>query len=132
MTLSVMDRADIPDTAVVADMPSGLRVVEAVPVQPLTAGRELHRVVSPVLGEDVLERQLTVAAVRTESDGVVSLRLVSPDGDSLPEWEPGAHVDLVLTDDLLRQYSLCGDPADAYSWQVAVLDEPGLRELLGG
>ncbi|MBW0093128.1 oxidoreductase [Pseudonocardia sp. KRD-184] len=61
------------------------------------------------------------------ADGVVALRLRDPSGAELPAWEPGAHVDLVLKDDLVRQYSLCGDPADRTSWRVAVLREPDGR-----
>lgn len=57
------------------------------------------------------------------ADGVVLLTLRHPDGDPLPAWTPGAHVDLVLTDDLVRQYSLCGDPNDTSVMRVAVLRE---------
>jgi ferredoxin-NADP reductase len=39
---------------------------------------------------------LLVEEVRREAEGVVSLRLVHPDGKPLPEWAPGAHVDLLL------------------------------------
>ncbi len=69
----------------------------------------------------VLERKETLA------DGVVRLTLRNPDGQPLPAWEPGAHVDLVLTQDLVRQYSLCGDPQDSSAWQVAVLREQSGR-----
>ncbi|GAB2781285.1 PDR/VanB family oxidoreductase [Amycolatopsis magusensis] len=65
----------------------------------------------------VLERKETIA------DGVVRLTLRHPDGRPLPPWEPGAHLDLVLTDGLTRQYSLCGDPQDRSVLQVAVLWE---------
>jgi cytochrome P450/ferredoxin-NADP reductase len=58
------------------------------------------------------------------SDGVVSLILTSRDGTELPAWEPGAHVDLVLDDGLVRQYSLSGDPADRTSYRLGVLYEP--------
>ncbi len=37
----------------------------------------------------------------------------------MPRWEPGAHIDLVLPSGLVRQYSLCGDPADTSSYTVA-------------
>lgn len=68
---------------------------------------------------------LAVIAGRREcADGVVELVLESAAGLDLPVWEPGAHVDLVLDDDLIRQYSLCGDPADRKSYRVAVLLEP--------
>jgi ferredoxin-NADP reductase/ferredoxin len=65
----------------------------------------------------VLEKKETVA------EGVVQLTLRSADGADLPEWEPGAHVDLVLTNELTRQYSLCGVPAERSVLQVAVLRE---------
>lgn len=68
----------------------------------------------------LLENKETIA------DGVVLLTLRHPDGDPLPAWTPGAHVDLVLADDLVRQYSLCGAP-HATTWQVAVLREPDGR-----
>lgn len=58
-----------------------------------------------------------LVASRTEvADGVVQLRL---EGRDLPRWEPGAHLDLVLPSGLVRQYSLCGDPADTSSYTVA-------------
>ncbi|WP_103354504.1 PDR/VanB family oxidoreductase [Amycolatopsis sp. CA-128772] len=57
------------------------------------------------------------------ADGVVRLTLRAPDGGPLPSWEPGAHIDLVLPG-FVRQYSLCGDPADASAYRVAVLREP--------
>nr|WP_258052946.1 PDR/VanB family oxidoreductase [Streptomyces sp. Ru73] len=52
------------------------------------------------------------------------LELRSADGGELPAWSAGAHIDLLLDDGLVRQYSLCGDPADRGRWQVAVLREP--------
>ncbi|MGW6441627.1 PDR/VanB family oxidoreductase [Lentzea sp. NPDC055074] len=61
------------------------------------------------------------------ADGVVLLTFKDPDGGSLPAWTPGAHVDLELGGGLVRQYSLCGNPADTSAFQVAVLREPGGR-----
>jgi ferredoxin-NADP reductase len=55
---------------------------------------------------------------------VVRLSLEPFGGVPLPAWEPGAHVDLVLRPDLVRQYSLCGAPADVSCWQVAVQRAP--------
>ncbi|MFF7334838.1 2Fe-2S iron-sulfur cluster-binding protein [Streptomyces sp. NPDC008150] len=54
---------------------------------------------------------------------VVLLDLADPGGAELPAWAPGAHVDLMLPGDMVRQYSLCGDPADRSRWQVGVLRE---------
>jgi ferredoxin-NADP reductase len=72
------------------------------------------------------ERELVVERVDRVAEAVVALRLVDPDGGTLPPWTPGAHVDLELGD-LVRQYSLCGDPADSHAYTVAVLREPESR-----
>lgn len=64
--------------------------------------------------------ELTVSAVRTEAEGVVSVTLATPDGSVLPAWVPGAHVDVFLPSGRQRQYSLCGDPADRHAYRIAV------------
>lgn len=61
-------------------------------------------------------RRLLVTERTSPAEGVVRLRLEGPD---LPRWEPGAHLDLVLPSGLVRQYSLCGDPADTGTYTVA-------------
>ncbi|GAA1386274.1 PDR/VanB family oxidoreductase [Pseudonocardia kongjuensis] len=70
---------------------------------------------------------LVVADKQVVADGVALLTLRRADGGELPAWEPGAHVDLVLGADLVRQYSLCGDPADRTGWRLAVLREQSGR-----
>ncbi|MFF0832889.1 MULTISPECIES: PDR/VanB family oxidoreductase [unclassified Streptomyces] len=61
-------------------------------------------------------RRTLLTGLETIADGVVQLRL---EGRDLPRWEPGAHLDLVLPSGLVRQYSLCGDPADPSSYTLA-------------
>jgi ferredoxin-NADP reductase len=61
------------------------------------------------------------------SDGVVTLTLADPTGADLPEWAAGAHIDLMMTPSLVRQYSLCGDTANRAEWQVGVLLDPDSR-----
>ncbi|MCX8564422.1 PDR/VanB family oxidoreductase [Mycolicibacterium mucogenicum] len=56
---------------------------------------------------------------------VVSVTLRAPDGSNLPQWHPGAHLDLYLPSGRVRQYSLCGDPSDLGSYQIAVRRIPG-------
>ena len=60
------------------------------------------------------------------ADGVITLTLQHARGELLPPWTPGAHIDLLLTPELTRQYSLCGDPQDRSTWRIGVL-----RELAG-
>ena len=63
----------------------------------------------------------------TPAEGVVVLDLGYPDDAELPRWQPGAHIDLMLGDDAIRQYSLCGDPRDVTTWRVGVLLDPNSR-----
>lgn len=73
------------------------------------------------------ELDLVLERKETAADGVVRLVLHHPGGQSLPAWEPGAHIDVELAEDLVRQYSLCGDPRDSSAWQLAVLREEAGR-----
>lgn len=65
--------------------------------------------------------RLKVLRLTVEADAVISLELGKVDGGPLPAWQPGAHVDVQLTNGLIRQYSLCGDCDDRRTWQIAVL-----------
>jgi ferredoxin-NADP reductase len=67
------------------------------------------------------EADLVIEAVDQAADGVVVLTLAHPDGQTLPAWTPGAHIDLVLNESLTRQYSLCSSPSDSFRLQVGVL-----------
>jgi vanillate O-demethylase ferredoxin subunit len=71
--------------------------------------------------------KLRIDDVRILADGIKAFRLVDPGGAELPEFSPGAHVDLRLGNGLIRQYSLCGDPADRHGYMLGVL-----REAAGG
>ncbi|MFC9894519.1 PDR/VanB family oxidoreductase [Nocardia sp. NPDC127579] len=64
--------------------------------------------------------EMVVRSVRVEADDVVSVTLAAADGARLPEWHPGAHLDLFLPSGKQRQYSLCGDPADRSAYRIAV------------
>ncbi|MFE2998721.1 PDR/VanB family oxidoreductase [Nocardia sp. NPDC059246] len=72
-------------------------------------------------------RELTVTAKDEIADGVVALTLAHPDGLRLPDWAPGAHLDLILPNGMTRQYSLCGNRWDAYRYQIGVLRTPDGR-----
>ena len=68
-------------------------------------------------------RPVRVAAKDTIGQLIVELTLAPLDGDRLPDWEPGAHIDLHLPNGLVRQYSLCGKTNDRSRWRVAILHE---------
>ncbi|HEY0178658.1 MAG TPA: PDR/VanB family oxidoreductase [Dokdonella sp.] len=65
--------------------------------------------------------------IRAESAGVNSYELVAADGGELPAFTAGAHVDVHLPGGLVRQYSLCNDPAERHRYVIAVLREASGR-----
>lgn len=71
--------------------------------------------------------KVVVRKRETHTDGVVALELESVNGEPLPAFEAGAHIDLHLGDDLIRQYSLCGDPADTSVYRLGILKDPSSR-----
>jgi vanillate O-demethylase ferredoxin subunit len=71
--------------------------------------------------------RLALRAAEPAGPGIRLLTLMDPDGWPLPRWRPGAHIDLHLPNGLTRAYSLCGDPAEADRWRIAVKREPGGR-----
>jgi ferredoxin-NADP reductase len=71
--------------------------------------------------------EVRVRASTPVSARVITAHLVSVSGDPLPAWTPGSHVDAVLPNGLVRQYSLCGDPSDTTEYRIAVLHEPDGR-----
>ncbi|MCF3939640.1 PDR/VanB family oxidoreductase [Gordonia tangerina] len=70
-----------------------------------------------------VHHKMQVVAKESVADGVVSLSLADPDGGTVPDWQPGSHIDLVLDDDTIRQYSLCGEVSDRSRLRIAILRE---------
>jgi ferredoxin-NADP reductase len=70
-------------------------------------------------GESDRTTALTVADRRVvaHDQDIIALTLV---GEGLPRWHPGAHIDIHLPSGLVRQYSLCGDPATPDTYRIAV------------
>ncbi|CAN7489529.1 PDR/VanB family oxidoreductase [Rhizobium sp. LjRoot30] len=77
-----------------------------------------------------------IVEAKLEAEDVVSFVLRAAGGGALPAWAPGAHIDLCLPSGLVRQYSLCGDPAERASYRIAVLRQAdgrgGSREVHDG
>jgi reductive dehalogenase len=58
------------------------------------------------------------------TEDVVRFELVSANGAALPRFDAGAHVDVVIAPEYLRQFSLAGNPADGASYVLGVQREP--------
>jgi vanillate O-demethylase ferredoxin subunit len=71
--------------------------------------------------------QVRVARRTDEAESIAGFELVRTNGDDLPAFTAGAHIDVHLRDGLSRQYSLCSRPDERRSWQIAVLQEPSSR-----
>ncbi|WP_245308745.1 PDR/VanB family oxidoreductase [Aurantimonas sp. 22II-16-19i] len=71
--------------------------------------------------------KLRLAGSQPIASDVRLLRMVHPRRPQLPPWQAGSHVDVHLPEIGVRQYSLCGDPADTSSYTIAVKLEPGGR-----
>ncbi len=126
ITVTVSPHAPAPVTGTAAGPASGSAAVRALPASGTLT--------------------VTVSGRRKLTDRVTEFRLTSADGSPLPEWTPGSHIDLRIPVDsppaspdtpdagqtdqtgqtgrtrrtLVRQYSLCSDPADPSSYVVAV------------
>ncbi|MFZ3469842.1 PDR/VanB family oxidoreductase [Streptomyces sp. 4.24] len=104
--------AALAGTAWLAKRAIGRRINGGSPLWPLPA------LENPVSGYSPRRWIPTLIVSRTEpAQGVLSLVLESPE---LPPWAPGAHVDVALPSGLVRQYSLCGDPAVQGRYTIAV------------
>lgn len=67
--------------------------------------------------------KLMVTNIVHDTPTVKIFTLKHPLRDTLPTPSAGAHVDVRLPDGKIRQYSLCGDPADDSIYQIAVRRE---------
>jgi vanillate O-demethylase ferredoxin subunit len=70
---------------------------------------------------------LQVQQVTSETDAIRSFRLALPNGNELPPFTAGSHVDVLTPGGAMRQYSLCNDPGDRSQYLIAVLQEPQSR-----
>lgn len=69
---------------------------------------------------------LVITSKQDVAVGISQLTLERADSGVLPRWNPGDHIELILPNGLIRQYSLCGE-IDANHWQIAVLNDPVSR-----
>lgn len=54
---------------------------------------------------------------------VTKYEFAAIDGAPLPDWSAGAHLDVLVAPEFLRQYSMSGDPSDRSAYQIGVLRE---------
>lgn len=65
---------------------------------------------------------------RSSADGKIDLfEIEFPDGSPLPLFAAGAHVDITVTPQYIRQFSLAGDPEDRSRYLLGILREDNGR-----
>jgi vanillate O-demethylase ferredoxin subunit len=77
--------------------------------------------------QDAETLRVTIASRTQEAEDIVSFELRPLNGEALPAFEAGAHVDVHVTPEIVRQYSISNDPRDTSRYRLAVLAEPNSR-----
>lgn len=68
-----------------------------------------------------------VANKISETNDISTFELVPIDGETLPAFTAGAHIDVNLPGGIIRQYSLCNNPAETHRYLIGVLNDPNSR-----
>jgi ferredoxin-NADP reductase/uncharacterized iron-regulated membrane protein len=74
--------------------------------------------------EDVRELQARVKTISCETSEIKVFELDSANRAPLPAFTPGAHIDVWIDEDLVRQYSLCNGSDEKNRYVIAVKREP--------
>ncbi|NOD62195.1 MULTISPECIES: reductive dehalogenase [unclassified Ruegeria] len=67
--------------------------------------------------------RVAVTKVDKMTADVTKYEFSSLDGAPLPGWAAGAHLDVLVAPEFLRQYSMSGNPSDRSTYQIGVLRE---------
>lgn len=76
---------------------------------------------------NVVTRPVRLARKIHEADHICSFEFVCPDGNPLPPFSAGAHINIHLKESMSRCYSLCNNPGERHRYLIAVLLEPKSR-----
>lgn len=76
---------------------------------------------------DTSEFTVRVARKTPEAVDICTFELVRTDGQGLPAFSAGSHIDVHLPSGLTRQYSLCNDATENHRYLIGVLRDPASR-----
>lgn len=71
--------------------------------------------------------EVRVVKKTTEAEGIASFELARLDGQPLPPFGAGSHIDVHVPGGLVRQYSLCNASHEQHRYRIAVLRDPTSR-----
>ncbi|GAA0692261.1 PDR/VanB family oxidoreductase [Marinobacterium maritimum] len=68
----------------------------------------------------------TITRRDDQTDEIAVFELAAADGSALPLFEAGAHIDVVVAPELIRQYSLSNAPGET-TYRLGILNDPNSR-----
>lgn len=71
--------------------------------------------------------EVIVKNIIKEADDIISLELVNENNQDLVPFTAGSHIDVHLSNGLIRQYSLCNSPSEVHRYVVGILNDPNSR-----
>jgi len=71
--------------------------------------------------------EVVVNSRNHEAEGICSYELTCAQGNPLPAFSAGAHIDVHLPGGLVRQYSLCNHPQERHRYLIGVLNDAASR-----
>lgn len=102
--------------------PEAVRVSWDPPAQGGTR-RRVQSNSSKVTAGGLKDLEMVISDVFEVASGVIQMTLRSVDGSEMPQWTPGAHIDVKAGPFGFRQYSLCSDPDDRRCLKIAISKE---------
>lgn len=72
-------------------------------------------------------RQGRVRSVAPLGGDIWHIEIEPADGQPLSRFDAGAHIELEITREIIRPYSLCGPPGDPETYHIGVLRDPSSR-----
>jgi len=102
------------ETAAQAPMPAALETPVVLPTVATAVGRS-----APL--------RVTVRRKWETAAGIAAFELVAMDSNTLPTFQPGAHIDVHLSGGIVRQYSITNGPGETDCYRIAVKRDPASK-----
>ncbi|MDO6453240.1 PDR/VanB family oxidoreductase [Neptunomonas phycophila] len=71
--------------------------------------------------------EVFVSSKQLEAEDIYVFRLERSNGEALPSFSAGAHIDMHLPNGIIRQYSLCNHSDETHCYEIGVLKDPASR-----
>jgi len=68
-----------------------------------------------------------ISRKQVEAQNISMFELVASNGDQLPPFSAGAHIEIYMPNGITRQYSLCNHPRERHRYLIAVLRDSSSR-----